>query len=193
MIGTRLRKYRIENGYSQKDLAKVLNVNVRTVSRWELNYNKPSQEELERIAKLIGVSESELLSDEELTEEKHTEDSKQIILNSISDSVDNLVTGQEIINETITSNQDKLISELKSQNVDLMSRIQTYEKALDTSKSELRHKRIRTIAVVITCLIILIIVIGSWFYWRNFSYDGNYIEGAAEKGTPSFYEIDDGK
>lgn len=189
MIGTRLRKYRIENGYSQKDLAKVLNVNVRTVSRWELNYNKPSQEELERIAKLIGVSESELLSDEELTEEKHTEDSKQNILNSISDSVDNLVTGQEIINETITSNQDKLISELKSQNVDLMSRIQTYEKALDTSKSELRHKRIRTIAVVITCLIILIIAIFTWIYWLN---DG-VKEGPIEMGTPSYSEVDDGK
>jgi len=183
VFGERLRNIRIEKGYSQKALADFLGVNVRTVSRWELNNNKPSQEELEKMSVLFGITVNELLSDENNIEEPN-----QHVLNRLSDSVDNLVTGQENMNETITSNQDELICELKRQNEELLSRIQAYEKALDNSKTELRHRRFRTIIIVVTCLVILALVFVSWFYWWN---DG-LKEGPVEMGTPSYSEVDDG-
>ena len=196
MSGLRIKKYRTEKCYSQKQFASIVGVSTRTIVRWEQNETKPNPEEAERIAAIIGVTAEDLLSDTDSGEEFITTDDKITVLDRISENVNNLVTGQETINESLSSyrdiyiqRQDELISELKSQNVDLMSRIQTYEKALDTSKSELRHKRIRTIAVVITCLIILIIAIFTWIYWLN---DG-LKEGPIEMGTPSYSEVDDGK
>jgi len=185
VFGARLRNIRIEKGYSQKALADFLGVNVRTVSRWELNNNKPSQEELEKMSVLFGITVNELLSDENNIEEPN-----QHVLNRLSDSVDNLVTGQENMNETITSNQDELICELKRQNEELLSRIQAYEKALDNSKTELRHKRIRTIVNIATCIAIIGLLIFAWIYWINY---GPVHEGPIEMGTPSYSEVDDGE
>ncbi len=189
MFGTRLRNIRIEKGYSQKDLAEFLGVNVRTVSRWEQNNNKPNQEEMEKISKLFGIPEDELLVDE-LSDENNLEETNQNILNRLSDSVDNLVTGQENMNETITSNQDQLICELKRQNEELLSRIQAYEKALDIDRSVLRHRRIRTIAIILTCIAIIGLLIIAWIYWINY---GPVHEGPIEMGTPSYSEVDDGE
>ena len=132
MFGTRIREFRLQKGYSQKDLAKLLDVNVRTVSRWEQNTNRPNPEELGKIAKLIGISEEELFTD--TTEDSdHYYDYKHNILDRISDSVDNLVTGQENINGSLLSNrdefirkQDEVIKELKSQNETLLVQISSY-------------------------------------------------------------------
>lgn len=100
MDGSRIRKFRIERNYSQKDLAELLNVSVRTISRWERNCNAPNPDELSRITKLIGITEEELLCDENDT----VYETNNSVLNRISDSVDNLVTGQDTINESLNSN-----------------------------------------------------------------------------------------
>ena len=99
MSGLRIKLYREKNGYSQEDLARILDVTRRTVSRWEQNSSKPNEAELKRLATLIGVTEDEILSDEDDLI-RPSKDAGQNILGKISDSVDNLVTGQEIINET---------------------------------------------------------------------------------------------
>lgn len=100
MSGLRIKLYREKNGYSQEDLARILDVTRRTVSRWEQNSSKPNEAELKRLATLLGVTEDEILSDEDdlISPSK---DAGQNILGKISDSVDNLVTGQEIINERL--------------------------------------------------------------------------------------------
>jgi len=194
MDGSRIRKFRIENGYSQKDLARLLSVNVRTISRWEQNINTPNPDELNKIAMLIGVTEEELLGDGINT----TEETKQDVINRISDSVDNLITGQETINESLLSNrdeyikrQDELILELKNHNESLVSQIASYKNELDINKAELRHKRILTIIVAVTCLIILVLVFGSWLYWMNHGFNDGVVKGSDELGTPSYFEYDD--
>lgn len=192
MFGTRLRNIRIEKGYSQKDLAEFLGVNVRTVSRWEQNNNKPNQEEMEKISKLFGIPEDELLADE-LSDENNLEETNQNILNRLSDSVDNLVTGQENMNETITSNQDQLICELKRQNEDLLSKIQSYEKSLDSNEMDKRHRKIRTIVITVTCIVIVGLMIFAWIYWINNGLNGTVQDGPIEMGTPSYSEVDDGE
>ena len=203
MSGLMIKIYREKSGYSQEDLAKILHVTRRTVSRWEQNSSKPNGDELTRLATLMGVTEDELLSDED--ELSVLSNNKQNVLDKISDSVDNLVTGQEAINESLTNNdvyfkkQNKLIKELQDQNKLLLSKleeqsdlIETYKKALDLSKIEIRHKRIRTIIVAITCLIILALVLGTWCWVRNVGLGNHeFIEGSIVTSGPSYFDTDD--
>ena len=202
MSGLMIKIYREKSGYSQEDLAKILHVTRRTVSRWEQNSSKPNGDELTRLATLMGVTEDELLSDED--ELSVLSNNKRNVLDKISDSVDNLVTGQEAINESLTNNdvyfkkQNKLIKELQDQNKLLLSKleeqsdlIETYKKALDLSKIEIRHKRIRTIIVAITCLIILALVLGTWCWVRNVGLGNHeFIQGSIVTSEPSYFDTD---
>ena len=53
---------------TQEQVAKLLNVNQNTISNWENGIAKPKTKDLQRIAKLYGVSISELI--ESMNEEK---------------------------------------------------------------------------------------------------------------------------
>lgn len=185
MSGLRIKQCRENNNYSQEDLAGFLGVTRRTISRWEQNKSKPNADELSRVAKFIGVSEEELLSEDDTACSSN-------VLERISDSVDNLVSGQETINESIVTKhdeyskkQDELIRELQAQNKQLLSKldeqskaVESYKKELDLSVAELRHKKIRTTIIAVTCLIILIIVILTWLFIVNHGLSNRkYIEG----------------
>lgn len=54
-IGERIRKYRIENGLSQKDIAEKVGVRTDSVTNWELGRNEPQIQFMPRIIKLIGA------------------------------------------------------------------------------------------------------------------------------------------
>ena len=186
MSGLRIKQFREKNHYSQEELAAILNVTRRTISRWEQNNSKPNADELSKIAILIGVTEEELVSDDDISY------SSANVLERITDGVDNLVSGQEYISKSIESNrdeygkkQDELIKELQTQNKLIFSKldeqsgtIESYKKALDLSAIELRHKKIRTIIIVITCLIILLLVFLTWLYLVNHGISNKtFIEG----------------
>lgn len=204
MSGLIIKKFRERNNYSQKELAKILDVSVRTIARWEQNNTKPNSDELKRLATLLSVTEDEILSDTDIN--ISSEQSNQDLIAKISDSVDNLVSGQETINESLTSNRDEyikrqneLICELQNQNKQLLSKldeqsktIDSYKNALDLSKIELSHKRIRTIVIITTCLIVLIIIVGTWLYiWNHGLTDKEYIEGSYVAGEQVFFETND--
>lgn len=204
MSGLIIKKFRERNNYSQKELAKILDVSVRTIARWEQNNTKPNSDELKRLATLLSVTEDEILSDTDIN--ISSEQSNQDLIAKISDSVDNLVSGQETINESLTSNRDEyikrqneLICELQNQNKQLLSKldeqseiIKSYKSALDLSKTELRHKRVRTIVIIATCLIVLIIIVGTWLYiWNHGLTDKEYIEGSYVAGEQVFFETND--
>lgn len=204
MSGLIIKKFRERNNYSQKELAKILDVSVRTIARWEQNNTKPNSDELKRLATLLSVTEDEILSDTDIN--ISSEQSNQDLIAKISDSVDNLVSGQETINEFLTSNRDEyikrqneLICELQNQNKELLSKldeqseiIESYKSALDLSKTELRHKRVRTIVIIATCLIVLIIIVGTWLYiWNHGLTDKEYIEGSYVAGEQVFFETND--
>lgn len=191
MQGCRLRQFRTEKGYSQKDIAQILDVTTRTVSRWEQNNNQPSPDELEKLAKLMGTTVEELNNDS-------ADDAKQNVLDKIFDGVDNLVSGQDSINESLLLNrdeyikkQDEILAELRNQNDDLKSELSSYKKELDITKNEMRHKRRITVIVAVTCVLILALVFGTWLYWRNFGEGNGILVGFDQMGTPSYSENDD--
>jgi len=56
-LGGQIRKYRVENGLSQQDLAKLLNVNESTVFHWENGGHKPLPSKLKLLEKIIQQRE----------------------------------------------------------------------------------------------------------------------------------------
>ncbi|MDE6200262.1 MAG: helix-turn-helix domain-containing protein [Clostridiales bacterium] len=63
MFGDNLKKYRIEKGYSQNDLAEKLFVTRQCVSKWEKGVTQPDLQTLSKISELLGVSADELIAD----------------------------------------------------------------------------------------------------------------------------------
>lgn len=78
IFGQRLKRERINKGWSQEELAQKLFVSRQSVSKWENGQNYPSIEIIIKISDLFKVTIDELLrSDEELTE-KVIRDSKKL-------------------------------------------------------------------------------------------------------------------
>lgn len=173
MSGVRIKRYREKNKYSQKDLASILGVSVRTIVRWEQNNSKPSGEELKRIVALIGITENELLSEED--DKESLPSTNQTYLERISDSVDNLVSGQDVINKTIVSGrieyqekQEELIQELRKQNSDLMKKLEDNSAAYSLQKDMLKQRKIRNLIILGFAILLLIIIAISIWYLFNF-------------------------
>ncbi len=176
MHGNKIRQFRLEKGYSQKDLAKLLNVTSRTISRWEQNNNQPNPDELHKLAKLIGVSDEDLERDNDVSVNDY--ESKQTVLERISDSVDNLVTGQESINESIVAEreefrerQGELIQELRTQNSELMKKLEETKTTDELQREILRQKRIRNLILLLFGVIFLLII--SIFIWFTINFGPN--------------------
>ncbi len=65
MLNERIRKLRLERGWSQVDLAKKINVTKQSVSNWENDNIQPSIEMLVKLAQVFLVSTDYLLGLEE--------------------------------------------------------------------------------------------------------------------------------
>ena len=74
IIGKYLKEKRTEAGYTQGDLAQILNVSHQAVSRWENGDNLPDVMKLSELSKLYNISMEEILQQEEVSE-KEIEDS----------------------------------------------------------------------------------------------------------------------
>ncbi|HFI0762169.1 TPA: helix-turn-helix domain-containing protein [Streptococcus suis] len=61
----RLRQLRKENNYSQEDIAKAVNISVKTVSRWENGETTIKQDKAKELADYFGVSVGYLLGYED--------------------------------------------------------------------------------------------------------------------------------
>ena len=59
-LGSLLVAYRENNNLSQTSLAKMLNVSISSISKWENNKNLPSDDTMEEIRVLLGLSYEEL-------------------------------------------------------------------------------------------------------------------------------------
>ena len=55
-ISKRIIEARKAKKWTQKDLAKAINVNIKNISRWELDQSKPSIDAAVTLAKALGVS-----------------------------------------------------------------------------------------------------------------------------------------
>lgn len=59
--GNRLRTWRETRGYTQEELADLLEVSTQQVYRWESGKNDPTGDYLARMAKLLGITTDFLL------------------------------------------------------------------------------------------------------------------------------------
>lgn len=80
-INERLLKLRKEKGYSQEELANLLNVSRQTVSKWELGESTPDFDKIEPLCNLYGISADELIrgvnSDKVVSNEVKDEDNQE--------------------------------------------------------------------------------------------------------------------
>ena len=74
-INERLRELRIKSGYTQSQIAKILNIDRSTYSYYEIGKTMPDISVLVTLAKVFNISISELLADE--TAPKNVADSGQ--------------------------------------------------------------------------------------------------------------------
>lgn len=63
-LATKLKRYRLQVGYTQKNVAEILNISRSTYTYYELGKTSPDPATLNRIAKLFEVSVEEFFSDE---------------------------------------------------------------------------------------------------------------------------------
>ena len=63
-IDERLRELRIKSGYTQNQIAKILNIDRSTYSYYEIGKTTPDISNLMTLAKIFNISISELLADE---------------------------------------------------------------------------------------------------------------------------------
>ncbi len=61
MFGVRLRELRIENGYTQKQIAEMLGCHQSMVTRWEKNECEPTESVIRKTALLFDVSSDYLV------------------------------------------------------------------------------------------------------------------------------------
>ena len=62
-IGNRIRKFRIERGLSQKEMAKLTGIPYSTYSNYENNNREPNLAQLSKIASILGISPQKLVFD----------------------------------------------------------------------------------------------------------------------------------
>ena len=60
-IGNRIRKFRIERGLSQKEMAKLTGIPYSTYSNYENNNREPNLAQLRKIANILGISPQNLV------------------------------------------------------------------------------------------------------------------------------------
>ncbi len=65
--GEKITKLRKQAGYSQEAFSEIMGVSRQAVSKWENDTAQPTNENLQAICKLFGVSISQLLDDEDIT------------------------------------------------------------------------------------------------------------------------------
>ena len=142
MLGKRIKQFRLNNDYSQKDLANILGVSTRSIVRWEQGKNKPNSEEIKKISALLGISENELYDDTLSVDEVLETDLSVIV--KISEGVENLVTGQEVINDTLLSTkgdylikQDQLVNQLQKQNEQLLLKLNEQSEVIESYRKEM--------------------------------------------------------
>lgn len=62
-LATKLKRYRLQVGFTQRNVAEVLNISRSTYTYYELGKTSPDPATLNRIAKLFGVSVEEFFED----------------------------------------------------------------------------------------------------------------------------------
>lgn len=63
MLGERIKYYRLEKHYSQKEIADQFEIKRSVVKNWETNVVRPTDEELTKLCKILEIEKKELVTD----------------------------------------------------------------------------------------------------------------------------------
>lgn len=133
-----------------------------------------SQSEL---AEKIGVSKSTLSRWENGKSEPRGEEYKRL-RNVIGDEYlsDDVVPGNTNTKDTISEMSNRVNDILYE-----VSKIESNQETFESKKlkSDLFHKRLRTIVIIATCVIILLLAFVTWFWLMNYGFGGEIVEGSA--------------
>ncbi len=77
-LGKRLKKVRIEKGFSQAEVADFLNISRQSISRWETDKSYPDIDNLVELSKYYEVSIDELLTETKALQQEINEKSEQM-------------------------------------------------------------------------------------------------------------------
>lgn len=107
MYGAKIKAFRIMRGFSQEDMATRLDITQATYSKIESNKQKATQEQLERIARELGVSTADIISNEPI-----------VIMNQASNQgaqghIENFYADQKELYEKMLASKDDEINNLK--------------------------------------------------------------------------------
>jgi len=72
ILSIKLKEYRIANSLTQQELAEILDVSDKSISKWELGHTYPSKKNVIKISELLGIS-IEILLIEEIVEDRQKE------------------------------------------------------------------------------------------------------------------------
>lgn len=66
-IAENIKKYRKLRGYTQRDLAKLLNVKPTTISAWEVGRNKPLMDKVEQLSEILNIKKSDIIGEDDMS------------------------------------------------------------------------------------------------------------------------------
>lgn len=76
-LGENIRERRKQMKLSQEYIAEQLGVSRQAVSKWETGQTEPTAKNLVELAQLLGITVSELVEPEKISQEKHSSESAQ--------------------------------------------------------------------------------------------------------------------
>lgn len=78
-VGQKIKKLRVENNLTQKDIADQLHVTYQTISKWEADQNEPDITTLKALSKIFNCSVDDLINENEVVEEETHEEGEERI------------------------------------------------------------------------------------------------------------------
>ncbi len=152
-IGKFISEERKKKNYTQKQLADILNVSDRTISKWECGKGFPEISLLQPLCEELGISVNELLSGERLDNEKYMKKAEQNMVHLVEEKKENRI---------------KLILILLMGIISIISFV-TITVVVNTY-TEIISKQAKDILVFIACAIFLVGLLALMEGGRTFGY-----------------------
>ena len=152
-LGKNIKKFRIESGLTQKDLAEKLFVTAQAVSRWEKDIVEPNIQTLKQMSVVFGISIDDIISEvpaEEEIKEIETTEIKQVLC--MCDTCHKPIYIGDKVLDTKEAN-GSIIHECQDCNTRRKNRIIAIKKAEENQKIERGIKK-RTTAIVISSIVL---------------------------------------
>lgn len=101
-LGQRLKRVRVEKGFSQADVADFLNISRQSISRWETDKAYPDIDNLVELSKYYEISIDELLTETKVLQQEINKKTKQMNKN-----IQEIENKQRKLNQLLSSDSDE--------------------------------------------------------------------------------------